>query len=121
MATIVSIVASTPYLLRYRMDYDGAAPPEVVARTNAQLLTDMNQGPLRTLFNVSGLTLAQARNRCLWGPDIRMNDEVISGLESTSVDVTVDGSGRPGIQVTFALGGAAMAIVGLEFRHSLFR
>ena len=122
MATAVTRVAVSTHLLRYLFVYDGAAPPETVTRTNAQLLADMQPGPLRALFNVAGLSAVEARNRCLFSPNMRVTEGgVITGTaDIATIDINVDGSGRPQFQITFMLF-ASTNLVTFEFRHSEVR
>ena len=128
---VVTRVAATPYLYRLRRAYDGV-DPEAFTITNAELLLltgplGMALGPLRELWDIAGLTLAQAIDRCLEGPRVRVCQiaELLPpslAVPIFGVGVSVDGAGRPQLEVQFPIKDFPITgLSSLEFRHSTGR
>ena len=126
MATLVTRVAVTPYLLRLQLAFDGVAP-EVVTLTNAQL-TDlvgpfsMVRGPLYDLWHVSGFTTPQLVDRCLLGPRAEIVQFVRDSFPGFGIDVTADLNGAPQLIVNFPIKDVPItAVISLKFRHTYDR
>lgn len=132
---IVTKVTASPHLLRLAVAAE--AEPDVVTITNASLLAQMStegpgsggraiNGPLRSLFNVSGLSAAQARARCKDSANIKYSAvgdgntaPPVVTFYGLSIDITVDGAGAP--QLVIALSAPVVVvpiILDVEFRHS---
>lgn len=123
-----ALLASSQCLLRYSFDYDGISAPESMTVTHAQLLADMQKsGPLYRFFNVSGLTDPETH--------VRFNDarlEILNRCENLvgsggsfpgyACDVHADVDGSPELTIIFPIKDTEiLAVVGLEFRHSIRR
>lgn len=120
---IVTPVARTIYLIRYNLASDGNAV-DAVTLSNAQLLTDMRKGPLRDLFDISGLTLPQAVARCQTTP--RVIFSTISTTPTTApitafaTAVGIDLAGAPTLTIgSFKLDTPYTGLFDVWFRHSM--
>jgi hypothetical protein len=118
-------VSSAPHLLRYLIASDGTAN-ENVLRANALLLADMQEGPLKTLWRVSGLTLAALNARCLRNAnaDVRIlpNSSAAVDVGRFSAFLLASIDGKPDLVIGYMDGTAATAaLLTLEFRHSIHR
>lgn len=116
------------YCLKMRLNHDGGTGPadDDLVITNTVLLAQMVEGPLRDLFNVSGLTLAQAR--------ALITESCHFELIAFAIDLA---SGAPGrswsfeVEVTTEAGRPSLAVQGdpsnpnynlqLAYRHSTGR
>jgi len=121
----VTRVAAAPHLLRLKIIADLSTDPGSVLITNAQLMAGplaMAAGPLKTIWNVSGLTLAQAVDRCLEGARSRIYAISTNFLPVCGITVTVDGDGRPQLFLDFPIKDfSTTLLISLEFRHSIDR
>lgn len=125
MATIVTRVAVTPYLLRFQLAFDGVNP-EVVTIPHAQLVDggplSMRGGPLFDLWNVSGLTTPQLVARCITGPEAEIIQGVRDSFPGYAVDVAANVDGAPDLIVIFPIKDAPItAILSIGFRHTYDR
>jgi hypothetical protein len=126
---VVTRVAAAPYLWRLRLDFDGL-DTESFTITNAELMSGalaMVEGPLKQLWRISGLTLAQAVDRCIEGQRVRATafaEKTVTAIPipAYGFGVSVDGDGKPQIEVQFPLKDFPIAgLASLEYRHSIDR
>lgn len=89
--------------------------------TNAELCADVPAGQLRCCTSTGGLSQAQARAALLECMAMDVGVVARSGPEIWSVDVDVDGEGRPELKITAQSGLTGTAYVTLRYRHSLIR
>ena len=118
MAAVFDI-AVAPHLLRLEVDNGGGNPITVV---NPTILTMMQEGPLKNLWRISGLAQSAARARCLTSNNVKVTAlPRPPSVVVPTIDISVDGFGRPQLVVDFPGLAAAEALIDLEFRHSFNR
>lgn len=118
-------VSGDRYVLRYLVSFTQAQPGPFT-RAHATLLADMVDGPLKDLWNVSGLLSdAAARTLFLYDPRSRVETEIttLSGPVFASAVPVIDVDGAPDLRITLAGGPHSdlVALVTLEYRHSTGR
>jgi hypothetical protein len=112
-------IAVAPHLLRLEVDNSEAA---LITVLNATLLGMMQEGPLKKLWRISGLAQSAARARCLTNNNVKVTAlPRPPSVVVPTIDISVDGSGRPQLDINFPGVAAAEALIDLEFRHSFDR